>query len=237
MKAEEEIESKSINRRKFLALPAAAAMGAALASLPKTALAATNDSLIIGQINEADEGYSTVLETSITGTPDPEKYGIGLYVINQGGYDPRTIAIRGEAPNGAGVYGRGGMDGVVGNGDICGVVGKSEGIGVFGISPAGVGVRAESPEGMALQVLGRSSFSTMGIGEVVRGQDSAWVDDPSVTKESHIMVTLTSDPKSEAAVSWVNRKKGLGFTVHLTHAVVKRTDFTYFIVEPIVEPV
>jgi len=56
------------------------------------------------------------------------------------------------------------------------------------------------------------------------------VNNPAITANSHITVTLAADPGS-AQVLWVKRQAG-SFTLHLTRSVSNATSFTYLIVEP-----
>lgn len=116
-----------------------------------------------------------------------------------------------------------------------GVLGRSEaGAGVRGESTSGPGVEAVSADGPALRVTGPAAFSTAGAGQIPQGASSATVAESNVTADSHISVTLTSDPGARS-VRWVQRDPGTGFTVHLTSLPAKLrplTDFTYLITEP-----
>ena len=116
-----------------------------------------------------------------------------------------------------------------------GVFGRSDaGTGVRGDCPRGTGVEAVSEEGLALDVVGKASFSTAGSGVVPAGANSGFVPAPAVTADSHISVTLASDP-GERELRWVERSPGSGFTVHLSSAEKKKrpeTALTYLVVEP-----
>jgi hypothetical protein len=60
------------------------------------------------------------------------------------------------------------------------------------------------------------------------------VANEAVTGDSHISVTLVSDPGSRS-VHWIERNAGSGFTVRMTSAPVNKrpeTSFTYLITEP-----
>jgi hypothetical protein len=108
--------------------------------------------------------------------------------------------------------------------------------GVYGISnrASGIGVHARSghADADALRVGGRARFSSVGAGLVPEGASEAAVAIPSVTAASHVSVTLTGDSENQAAVTWVERIAGVGFTVHLNRNAGVGTPFTYFIVEP-----
>jgi hypothetical protein len=121
---------------------------------------------------------------------------------------------------------------------------------VLGISPLdGPGVRAvsgywegESADvltpvldgGLALDVVGKARFSTAGASTVPQGQNARNVQHPAVTADSHISVTLMSDP-GPRQIQWVERRPGIGFRLHMTSAPQNQrpaTQFTYLIVEP-----
>jgi hypothetical protein len=87
--------------------------------------------------------------------------------------------------------------------------------------------------GVALNVLGRASFSTAGAGTIPQGQNSVFVANPAVKPNSHITVTLASNPGSRQ-LHWVERDPGVGFRVRLTQGQGPKppTNFTYLIVEP-----
>lgn len=127
-----------------------------------------------------------------------------------------------------------------GDGPGVGVQGSAgTGTGVMGTcGAAGIAVeaRSDSPEGTALRVRGKARLSTGGSGVVPMGQSSVFVEDVDVTEESHISVTLVSDPGTRI-VSWVERDPTAGgFTVHMSSAPPGRraeTEFTYLITEPL----
>ena len=126
-----------------------------------------------------------------------------------------------------------------GDGPGVGVQGQAgTGIGVLGVClDAGIAVeaRSDSPAGTALQVRGKAVFSTANAAVFPVGQDSVFVPDGDVTDESHISVTLVSNPGARV-VKWVDRSPGSGFTVHLGLAPgpggKPETHFTYMITEP-----
>lgn len=127
-----------------------------------------------------------------------------------------------------------------GDGPGVGVNGSAgTGTGVLGMCvAAGIGVeaRSDTPEGVALNVRGKARFSTGGSGVVPTGQNSVFVADVDVTEESHISVTLASNPGSRV-VSWVERDPDAGgFTVHMSSASPNKrpeTLFTYLVTEPL----
>lgn len=173
-------------------------------------------------------------------------------VVGFGGEPGTAFDVPGVAGlgfSGNGVYGateRSDRAGVLGEAVVClergpcdgkatafGVRGTSEaGVGVRGDSQEGTGVEAVSPAGTALRVRGRAVFSTAGSGVVPFGAGSAFVAEPAVTPLSHITVTLVGNP-GVRAISWVERRPGAGFVVHLTASLVRpRTPLTYLVVEP-----
>lgn len=127
-----------------------------------------------------------------------------------------------------------------GDGPGVGVHGSAgTGTGVLGTCvAAGIGVeaRSDTPEGVALNVRGKARFSTGGSGVVPTGQNSVFVADVDVTEDSHISVTVVSDPGSRV-FSWVKRDPDAGgFTVHMPSASPNKrpeTHFTYLVTEPL----
>lgn len=139
--------------------------------------------------------------------------------------------VRGISSTSSETYGDGPGVGVHGQAGV--------GIGVLGICmDAGIAVEARSntPAGAALRVRGKAQFSTGGSGVVPEGQSSVFVEDVDVTEESHVSVTLVSDPGTRS-VSWVERDPNAGgFTIHMSQAPPGRrteTAFTYLITEPL----
>lgn len=121
-----------------------------------------------------------------------------------------------------------------------GVQGSSAaGNGVAGDSDTGTAGRFDSENGTALAVHGTATFSTAGSDTIPAGQDSVFVTHP-VTGDSHVSVTLTSDP-GPRTLGWVERASdGSGFTVHLASdrpgrpgpATRPATSLTYLVIEP-----
>jgi hypothetical protein len=96
----------------------------------------------------------------------------------------------------------------------------------------GVGTAAP-PAPDSLVVGGTARFASVGSGLISGNQLVAYVDDPHVGPESHIMVTLRDDPGAGQSISWVENRyaDGIpGFAVVLDRPVDADTRFTYFIV-------
>jgi hypothetical protein len=113
--------------------------------------------------------------------------------------------------------------------------GSGSGVGTQGISKTGFGVQAHSPDGFALLVQGTAALSTVGSAVVPRGDNSVFVSNPAVSADSHVSVTVASDP-GERHVSWVERDPGSGFEVHMSEAPRRKrpeTSLTYLIVDPV----
>ena len=109
------------------------------------------------------------------------------------------------------------------------------GTGVQGYSSTGVGgwFITDGP-GVALRVSGIAEFDHVGSGEVPAGQNSGFVENPTVTSTSHITVTLVSDPGGRS-LRWIERVPGSGFWVYLAGGSPKnrpQINLTYQIVEP-----
>jgi len=119
------------------------------------------------------------------------------------------------------------------------------GPGVLGAAPGDPpGVRALSAafvdgdftpdSGLALEVIGKASFSTAGAATVPHGDNSVFVANSAATPDSHISITLVTDP-GPRQLRWIERSDG-GFTVLFAGGPPGQrpaTDFTYLIVEPV----
>ncbi len=192
-----------------------------------------------GIVAASHEGDGLVAQSG-----SPEKAGVvGLSQIDSHKGGPGYVGP--PLLGGRGVHGRSGPGiGVLGDslsGPVA-VVGPDDspifdpgtGTGVLGRSGTGIGVQAEAtePAGFALDVVGRARFSTCGAGTVPQGQNTVLVANPAVTADSHITVTLTSNPGLRQP-RWVERMPGSAFRVHLTPGWPRpATGFTYLIVEP-----
>ena len=155
--------------------------------------------------------------------------------------------------NRIGVFGAGGGStptvtavaaGVVGTSDAIGVLGATGGsiaatltaqaAGVIGVAGGtAVGVLAGNVgDGFALDVAGRSRFSTGGRARIPARRRAFTVPNPVVTAQSLITVTLMSQPSEDGGVLWVERLPGAGFVVHLKEASRSPVELAYLIVEP-----
>lgn len=144
------------------------------------------------------------------------------------------VAVRGIASSGFPdpIFGGGPGEGVQGSsGTGTGVVGIATGTGIGVEARAGVG--GDSLDAIALNVRGKSRFSTAGAAVIPGGEEMLFVANPAVTGESHISLTLAGDPR-QSQVSWIEQDPSAGFTVHLSRPLRKRQDvpLTYFIAEP-----
>lgn len=164
------------------------------------------------------DGFALGVENEHTG----ETAG-GIFVVGRGG-KPAIEADALPGDFGPGVA----LQGVSGTHET---FGQGPGTGVQGISGTGIGVEAISENGLALRVQGRAAFSAVGSAAVPAGQSSVFVADAAVSADSHIAVTLTSDP-GRRAVRWVERAPESGFTVHLMAPGPQEVALTYSIVEP-----
>jgi len=173
--------------------------------------------------------------------------GAGAFVSSLSG-----PGVDSTSESGPGVLGwsPSGIAGVLGVGSIL----RGEGTvpegarGVLGIAPGnaaavqcvsgglvgGDGPPSPDPDGgLALDVVGKARFSTAGAGAVPQGQNTVFVANPAVTADSHVTVTLASNPGNRQ-LHWVERNPGVGFRVRLTQGQGPKppTNFTYLIVEP-----
>jgi hypothetical protein len=205
-----------------------------------------------GGASASDKGGVGVAGQGGSGTPS-DLGGVGVLGSGGGPSDDRGDGVWGitNSPGHAGVFGfnfglgpavRGYSARVnpnpgerpVPTGNGVGIEGKSGGgKGVHGAASAdgGIGVLAEhTGSGWGLAVKGRAAFSSCGSDTIAAGGTSKTVNNPAVAANSHITVTLMTNPGS-AQVLWVERRAG-SFTLHLTRSVSNVTTFTYLIVEP-----
>lgn len=151
---------------------------------------------------------------SFGGAADEEP-GVGVQGLTDTG-----IAVHGKSDSGTGIEGV-----------------SETGEGIHGFSTSGTAARFTSgtPGGTALVVEGRAAFVTAGSASIPAGQSSVFVPQVEVTSDSHISVTLTSDPGNRQ-LKWVERDPGSGFTVHLAGGPPKgrppEISLTYLVVEP-----
>lgn len=189
--------------------------------------------------------------SGVVGVTEAGPEEAGQTVAGVEGHGPMT-----DDPSGYGVVGVGHV-GVHGRGGIVGVDGRAtnafagnfvndgtaDGAGVRAISPgdrpavfALSGIEAEGGQDgvLALDVVGKARFSTAGAATVPQGQNSVFVANAAVTSDSHISITLVSDP-GPRQLRWIQRTGGSGFTVHFAGGPPGQrpaTQFTYLIVEP-----
>jgi hypothetical protein len=191
--------------------------------------------------------FSSTSSTALQVTANVEEVegGSSLHVENTHSFGTGIIA---DVQGGTGVVGRAvGSDGIGVRGSAGGGIGvlgliphNGDGVALLGTTTADDGT--PTLFGAALEVVGRARFSTAGTAVIPAGQSSAFVANAAVTADSHISVTLVSDPGSRS-LHWIERDAGNGFTVRLTSAPVNKrpgTTFTYLITEPstpITEPV
>ncbi len=148
------------------------------------------------------------------------------------GSSSMSAGVRGESSNGNGVEG-GSQEkrGVLGESVIgTGVQGISDegGIGVQGISDTGIGVSAESVDGIALAVNGTIQVQGDAVGQITltAGGSSVVVNNPAATTTSTILLTPLGNPGGQL---WVMRAAG-GFTIQSSGPVANDLDITYLII-------
>ena len=170
-----------------------------------------------------------------------ESHVIGMW----GAAGPAEIDVTQVPGFPTGVWGQasGRSIGVLGNAPLIGVWGlamKTPGppqlpavqtpTGLWGQSDGqGVGVLAlNDGGGTALAVQGRAAFSGVGGGTLNRRGD-AFVADPEIGADSHVVVTLKGDPGKGAP--WVEIQPGRGFTVHMTEPTNRSVPFSYMVLD------
>lgn len=119
-------------------------------------------------------------DRGVSGSGATGVYGSGIVGVQATGTDT-GIAATGTNSDGLGVNGTGAY-GVEGSGSIVGVIGVSNGIGVKASS--------NSSSAVALQVLGRSQFSTAGTAVIASGQKKVTVSLAGVTTSDFVLATV-----------------------------------------------
>jgi hypothetical protein len=173
------------------------------------------------------------------GTPGPDGISINTDETGVYGYSNvsfNSVGVAGKSIDGTGVLGFG-FTGVIGIGDW-GVLGDVDvtGIGVYGsigpsaapaVPAAGVVARSELTNGVALRVLGRTSFSFSGRATVAAHKSSVKVPKVGVTSASLIVAT----PKTNRAGVYVQSVVPTtgSFTIYLNKAVSGTTYVAYLI--------
>lgn len=216
-----------ITRRALLAAGGGTAM--ALVAGGTAARAADGDPLILGADNRA--GGATWLSApgapilAISGNGDDGVLRVanafpetGYAVLAEGGL--ATFLARGGVQ---GVHAAGRDVGVLGLSQRrIGVHGEGGGVGVKGVSVEGVGMKAQSKRGVALQVKGRSEFTSAGAATIPEGSSSATVASPV--------------PLSEASLVLATPQSG-GGVIRSAVKDIANDEFTLELVEPATQPV
>jgi hypothetical protein len=219
------------------ALAVAITAGAVLVATGSSATANNGDPVIAGQANQATA--TTGISNLVTGGDGLYAFGkhYGVYgsgndtgVFGAGpvngvfGLTSTGNGVYGSAPNGNGVWGQTsgfGVSGVYGEND-------GNGYGVAGRSATGVGVFAESA-GTALQVLGRSTFTTAGTAVIASGKKSVTVTLAGVTTTDFVLATV----QGSGSFYVKNASAGSGsFTIYINKAPTSPNTVTvaYFVI-------
>jgi hypothetical protein len=142
-----------------------------------------------------------------------------------------------DTATGSGVLGRGqhGAKGVVGTAtDSHGVYGQDigVGVGVTGTSFKGVGVRAGSKDGVALQVLGRAMFQQSGVNIVGHGTSQCVVPIPGLgtTNRTGVIVTPQTDVGANTVSSASLDPVAQTLTIRMAAPVSKDTRVAWLII-------
>ena len=139
---------------------------------------------------------------------------------------------------GAILHSHGGVLGYVPHGpfpttpDGTGVHGAGPAVGVLGTSNGGTAVRAQAPNGTALQVIGRAYFSTAGIATIPQNAESVVVT-PGIdlAEDSKVLATLQSEPGGDAVIRLVVRDVAHDtFTVQLTEPTPIGCSVAWFVI-------
>jgi hypothetical protein len=192
-------------RRAVLAGAVGGAAAAAAASLagPVRVLAANGDNVVLGTDNSAT---SVTKVENTTGAIDAVALqGVSAQGVGLVGSSTSGQGVIGYSSSGAGVQGYSETDaGLNGFGPL-GVWAGGDNEGCHGISPAGIGVVAESSDGIALKVIGKATLTRSGIANIAAGK--SYVDvtvSGGLTPRSIVHATLQVY-RAGAAVAAVRR--------------------------------
>jgi hypothetical protein len=242
-----------VSRRALLGAAGGIVVGAVL-TRPAPARAADGDPLILG-IENFGSGDVTSLKTdgpalSIVGNGDDNTLRVrndqedGSAISAEGGYT--TLQVRDGK---VGIDASGEVTGVSGYGQVTGVSGyglttglrgfsphrvgvRGEGgaVGLAGISAAGIGVKAQSGKaGVALNVRGRSQFSTAGSTTIAQGELSVTMTSPVPLSETSLILAT---PQSAGGVIGSASKNIAGgtFTLALVEPATRDVEVAWFVI-------
>jgi hypothetical protein len=170
-------------------------------------------------------------------------YAVGAVAVEAPGVLAGVIASATDPASGVGVNGQGPAAGVTGTATAAngigvggfggasgaGVTGSGGGYGVDGLSEDGVGVRARSPKGKALEVEGVASFSRSGLAKISAHKSSIKVTNAPVTAASLILATVQGSPASGVYIKGVV-KSGKDFTIELSKATKSALPIAWFVI-------
>jgi hypothetical protein len=210
---------------------------------PVAASASDGDPLIVGSGNFALHPTGLTSGDNIQGF---QSYSYGSSANAIMGWSINGVGIFGKSNTGSyqdylawagdGVLGQGsrnGVSGVTGNNTASGVYGQNDGsgFGVAGRAPNGTGVLADSANGTALKVTGRTKFSTAGTAVVASGQKKVTVTLAGVTATDFILATV----QGSGAFFVKNASAGSGqFTININKAPTApaTVKVAYFVISP-----
>lgn len=137
-------------------------------------------------------------------------------------FDPgATRAVLGDSTSGIGIDGGGGY---------AGVAGHSTNIGVIGTSQAGTGVLAESLNGTALKVTGKSEFSRSGAVSIPARASKVVISGVDLTSSSLVLATIQQNASGRWVRAAVPDVAAGSFTILLNKAATRDTLVAWFVV-------
>ena len=206
-----------ISRRDAIVGALALAAGALIASKPETARAADGDPMLVGRTIGCS-GMTWVKRTP-SGSPEGDTYCDGLI----------TSAI---GPGYYGFFGQAGTLAGPGSGGVFGAAGAAGQYGMWAANnaPGGVGLRAASTDGIALQVLGAATFSRSGRGSIAKGSSTATVAGlTNVGTNALILVTLQGSAGTGVYLRYAKRLASTKFQVVLNKAATAKVYFAWMV--------
>ncbi len=191
--------------------------------LPSPCLGSNNREAVRGETDVFNGIGVSALSTQWTGV---DSYGLKFGVRGASGDGGTGVYGHNIGTTGIGVWGQ--TDGV---GSAVYGQARTNGVGINGDSDTGIGVRAKSASGKALEVLGKATFSRSGTATVAAGKSSAVVSGVDLSAKSLVLVTPQKNIAGvyvQAAVPNVTAKT---VTVYLNKAVATSYPVAWMIIE------
>jgi hypothetical protein len=183
--------------------------------------AATGGNFVLGNANNANQTTSLVPTSGVSTSP--------LFLVNGASMGATQTTMEVNGPSGGAALAVTGASTATTIG--LAVIGSGSGtaIGVIGTSSSGVGVRATSSSGRALEVIGKAHFSRSGSGSVASGHSQLTVTVAGMTSSSLVLATLQKKISGLYVIAAVPTTGQ--FTVYLSKITSTAAKFAWFVLD------